>query len=106
MMGAFAIDNSEEQRAAWKALSDARADSSFPKPVLAEMETAFYAWPMTVGPDGKDIPFTPETFQAVRNAWKGPGVQRRAEIAYTKFFQKQYREVVRLFEQARTKERP
>lgn len=106
MMGAFAIDNSEEQRAAWRALSEARADTSFPSPVLAEMEAAFYAWPMTAGPDGKEIPFTPETFQAVRNAWKGPGVQRRAEIAYTKFFQKQYREVVRLFEQARAKERP
>ncbi|MBX3389545.1 MAG: extracellular solute-binding protein [Phycisphaeraceae bacterium] len=104
MMGAFAIDNSEEQRAAWKAINEARGDSSFPKTVLAEMEKTFYAWPTTLGADGKEIPFTPETFQAVRNTWKGPGAQRRAEIAYTKFFQQRYLEVVRLFEQARAKE--
>lgn len=105
MMGAFAIDNSEEQRAAWKAINDARGDSGFPKDVLKEMETAFYAWPLTPGADGNEIPFTPETFRAVRDAWKGAGAQRRAEIAYTKFFRKQYLEVLRLYEQARVQDK-
>lgn len=105
MMGAFAIDNAEEQHAAWKAINEARGDSSFPKDVLAEMEKAFYAWPTTVGADGKEIPFTPETFSAVRNAWKGQGAQRRAENAYTKFFKRQYLEVLRLYEQGRARDK-
>lgn len=105
MMGAFAIDNSEEHREAWRVLNLARADSSFPPPVLAEMEKAFYAWPQTQMADGKEAPFTPETFGAVRNSWRGPGAQRRAEIAYAKFFRQQYLLVIHLFRDANTKAR-
>jgi hypothetical protein len=101
MMGAFAIDNADVQRRAWRVLNEARSNPDFPKETLAKMEAAFYAWPDTTDADGKPVPFTEPTFKAVRDIWRKPGAQRRAEIAYTIFFRDRYEEVIRLFADAR-----
>lgn len=101
MMGAFAIDNAMQQRAAWRALVEARADSNFPPSVLREMEAAFYAWPRTTLADGSLVEFTPENFRAIRESWRGAGRQRRAEIAYGTFFREQYDRVLRLYAEAK-----
>lgn len=47
MMGCFAIDIIDDQRAAWAALNRARRAANFPAEALAEMETLFYRWPST-----------------------------------------------------------
>lgn len=48
MMAAFGIETATHQRAAWRALTAARADPTFPSDILARMESAFYAWPTTL----------------------------------------------------------
>lgn len=107
MMGAFAIDNSHEQREAWKALNLARGDGHFPAETLAKMEAAFYAWPVT--PDAassdpsKALAFTPENFKQIRDRWRV--AQRRYEIDYTMFFRAQYEEVLRLYNEARASQK-
>lgn len=101
MMGAFAIDNADIQRSAWRTLNDARNDDTFPRNALAKMEAAFYAWPETLDADGKPVPFSEATFKAVREIWRKPGAQRRAEIAYTIFYRERYEEVIRLAADAR-----
>lgn len=103
MMGAFAIDNSHEQREAWRVLNLARASSSFPRDTLAEMERLFYSWPETPGADGKPIAFTPDTFSQISEIWRRPGAQRPLEIQYTKFFKSQYERVLQLYEHATRK---
>lgn len=105
MMGAFAIDSSDRHREAWRMLNEARDDPAFPKATLAAMERLFYSWPETLSNDGKQLAFTPENFRAIRDSWRPPGAQRRAEIAYTKFFSKQYEEVAKLFREAKKSSR-
>lgn len=95
MMGAFAIDIAEEQRAAWGALNRARGDAAFPRERLAEMERLFYAWPTTVV-DGKELAFTPETVKAVMAHWKKPGTMPGEKVKYTTFFRENYARVVEL----------
>jgi ABC-type Fe3+ transport system substrate-binding protein len=97
MMGAFAIDNAHLQRQAWKALCDARADTSFPSSALAQMESLFYAFPITTLPDGSTLPFTADNFKAIAAAWKSGGTyQARCEIAYTRYIQENYERIIAL----------
>ena len=106
MMGCFAIDVLDECHDAWGALCDAQADPAFPPDVLAEMERLYDAWPGTpVDADGtfttssapaRTLPWTPETFHDVRNSWRPPGAQKRAEIYYADWFRRQYKEIERL----------
>ncbi len=98
MMGCFAIDIADEQRAAWAALNRARATSSFPKDRLAAMERAFYAWPTTrvPGTPERDLEFTPDNFRLIRDSWRDADRMARLKIEYTQFFRDRYREVVAL----------
>lgn len=101
MMGAFAIDVPEEQQAAWIALNRARTDTAFPRDVLEEMESLFYAWPEhTVLKDDGTVeamlPFTPENYRAITADWRRPGVAAKSRIAYTAFFRDNYARIVRL----------
>lgn len=96
MMGAFGIDTQDDQRAAWRVLNAARADASFPRGRLAQMESLFYAWPETTLPDGTTLAFTPENIPALVAAWRDPAFRARAEIAYTQFFASNYRRVISL----------
>jgi iron(III) transport system substrate-binding protein len=96
MMGAFAIDIADEQRAAWGALNRARANPAFPADRLGEMERLFYAWPEHRMPDGSAITFSEENFPAIRTQWREPDVLARSRIAYTNFFRENYRQTRRL----------
>ncbi len=98
MMGAFAIEVSDEQRAAWRAIRNERARlarGAGNAERLARMESLFYSWP-TTEIDGNVLPFTVENFKPIRESWRPPGAQGRAEVLYTSFFRDAYREVVRL----------
>jgi hypothetical protein len=92
MMGAFAIDSADEQRAAWKTLNRARKDGAVPAETLAEMERLFYAWPETTMPDGTVLAFTAENCKAIMAAWKKPGMMPGSRIAYTRFFRRELRQ--------------
>ncbi len=46
MMGAFAIDIADEQRSAWAAIHEAKA-AGLDSDTIDEMESHFYAWPLT-----------------------------------------------------------
>jgi len=98
MMGAFAIEVSDEQRAAWRALLSERervtSGGGLPSR-LAEMEALFYSWPTTTV-DGKELEFRAENFKAIRESWRPVGAQGRAEVGYTSFFRDAYRKVVEL----------
>ncbi len=105
MMGCFAVDIAPECRKAWGAIARAKLDESFPADVLAEMERLYFAWPdtpvdadgaYTVGESAELIPWTEANYGRVRNSWRPPGAQARAEIAYTKYFLRNYREIVEL----------
>lgn len=95
---AFSIDVTEEQRAAWRALNRARADTSFPPERLAEMEKLFYAFPTTELPGGKAVAFRPAEVGALIAAWKEnkDGFKARYKIEAVKFFKANYRRVVEL----------
>mgnify|MGYP000914002972 CR=1 FL=1 len=98
MMGAFAIEVADEQRAAWRALNTerARVASGAASGVrLAEMEAMFYSWPETVV-EGRSLAFTPDNFKLIREAWRPPGAQGRFEVQYTSFFRDAYRKIIRL----------
>jgi iron(III) transport system substrate-binding protein len=95
MMGAFAIDTAREQRAAWRALDQARSDPGLDPDRLAAMEAAFYAWPQT-SVHGQSLPFTPENFAAIEAAWRNPEQLARLKIEYTRFFSTSYRRVLEL----------
>ena len=96
MMGAFAIDTADEQRAAWAALNKARETPGFAPARFDEMERLFYAWPSTRLPDGRVLDFTPETCKAIVAAWKEPGMMPRTKIGYTEFFAGNYRRILEL----------
>ncbi|MFZ4575642.1 MAG: ABC transporter substrate-binding protein [Phycisphaerales bacterium] len=95
MMGAFAVDSAHEQREAWAALNRARRAGGFSPAALAEMEGLFYAWP-TTEVEGKQTPFTTETYTAVKDSWKALGAQQRAEAAYLDFFRRNYARIVEI----------
>lgn len=95
MMGAFACDIADEQRAAWAALNRARRAGSAN---VAEMERLFYEFPVT-RVDGKELAFTPENFRAIRGCWeeaRKAGTMADVQVAYTAFFRGRYASVVRL----------
>jgi iron(III) transport system substrate-binding protein len=96
MMGAFAVDNAHDLRAAWAALNHARQTLPSDSPVLAEMERLFHAFPETEMPDGTRLSFTPQTFGSISTAWKSPMFKTRCEIAYTNFFRENYRRILSL----------
>lgn len=98
MMGAFGIDTAHDQRAAWRSLNTARADTSFPSDRLAQMEQLFYAWPQTQSQAGT-LAFSANNAKAIRDAWKSIG-QDRVVIDYTSFFRANYRKVVELGSEA------
>lgn len=94
MMGCFGIDIANECRAAYSAMNDAIASGKFDQSELSELDSLFYAFPDT-NIDGELVPFTPETFRAVRNQWREPKRQAQLEIEYTKFFRDNYKEIVK-----------
>lgn len=99
MMGAFAIDIADEQRAAWAALNRARGDGSFPPDRLTEMERLFYAFPDHPLADGRRLPFTEANFaliEADAKAWCDPVRTARLRVTYTNFFRRAYARVVEL----------
>jgi len=98
MMGCFACDIADEQRAAWAALIRARANPSFPRATLDEMETLFYSFPTTEAGEGS-LAFTPENFKAIKTVWdaaKKAGTMADIQIAYTRFFRENYQRIVDL----------
>jgi iron(III) transport system substrate-binding protein len=109
MMAAFAIENSEEQRAAWAALQRAMRDTDRVGPSLyAELEALFYSFPPTQLPDGRSLEFTSENFKAIKAAWdasRAEGKQARYDIAYTTYFRGVYGRIVQL-ERAATPAQP
>ncbi len=96
MMGAFAIDVADEQRAAWRALTRARRGAGFDAARLAEMERLFYGFPEHRMPDGGVLAFSPENFKAISDSWKDRAFRTRCEIAYAAFFRESYARVVEL----------
>jgi ABC-type Fe3+ transport system substrate-binding protein len=105
MMGCFGIDLHDACSAAWKAVCDAEADPGFPPEAAAAMRRLYHAWPttpvdaegtFTTGTPAAELPWTPETFRAVRNSWRAAGAQPRAEIHYTRFFRRCYDAIARL----------
>lgn len=100
MMGAFGIDAGHECTLAWEALAKARATEGFPAQTLAEMESAFYAFPPQIMPDGTELAFTEQNYRAIRNVWRDPIENRKAEIAYVRFFRNQFAKIVDLEKKA------
>jgi ABC-type Fe3+ transport system substrate-binding protein len=96
MMGCFGIETADLQVRAWKALNAARRTPGFDASRLAEMEERFYAWPTTIMPDGKELPFRPEHVKAITGAWKDAVFRGRCEVRYFEFFSAQYRRVIEL----------
>lgn len=99
MMGAFGIDSSSEQRAAWRAMNDARARPDASAETLAELERIFYALPIHTMPDGTQLPFTPENYRAIRESWRDPAHPdwlQRSELSYRTQFVSNYRRVIDL----------
>jgi iron(III) transport system substrate-binding protein len=97
MMGCFAIDIADEQRAAWAALSRARRDPQFPPERLIEMERFFYAWPPHVMADGSKLDFSEANYKAIARDtgnWRDPSRTPRATMAYTEFFRRNYRRII------------
>ncbi len=114
LMGAFAIDNRHQQRAAWDALVEARAMASagkFGTTALDEMEALFYALPETevevLDQSGKPtgqterLAMTEANYKRLSDAtgrWRDPVKGARAKVAYTLAFREHYRRVVKLRE--------
>jgi ABC-type Fe3+ transport system substrate-binding protein len=97
MMGAFAIDIADEQRAAWAALNRARKDPKFPPQALTEMERLFYAWPTHVMADGSKLDFSEANFKAIAKdtkSWRDASRTAEAKMAYTEFFRRNYQKVL------------
>ena len=99
MMGAFGIDSSTEQRAAWRAMNDARSRPGAAPESIAEMERVFFALPMHTMPDGSVLPFTAENYKAIRESWRDPDHPdwlQRSELSYRSQFVANYRRVIEL----------
>lgn len=99
MMGCFAIDIADEQRAAWAVLCKARADSKYPPEKLIEMERLFYAWPIHPMADGTKLLFSEAHFSAIAkdtSNWRDASRTAQARMAYTEFFRRNYEKVVEM----------
>lgn len=108
MMGCFGVDTSEDLREAWVALNRARVEPGFPPETLKTMEAMFYAMPThrVTNKDGStsDLVFSAANYKRISDdtsRWRDPIKAPEARIAYTAFFQNQYREIVRLARGAR-----
>ena len=75
------------------------------------MERLYFAWPETPVDDkggftldepARRLAWTEANYRDVRNSWRPPGAQARAEIYYTSFFLEQYRRVAELGRARRT----
>lgn len=102
MMGAFGIDTSDDLRAAWIALNQARGNEAFPPEKLAEMERLFYALPPHTLRDGRTLEFTEANYRAIADdtrRWRDPERGTRAKIQATQFFKTNYRKVVEIARQ-------
>ncbi len=95
MMGCFGIDIANECRAGYIAMNKAIASDQFTPEELAHLDELFYSFPDTEI-EGEMVPFTEETYRAVRNVWRDSKKQSQLEIEYTAFFRNNYREIVRL----------
>ncbi len=101
MMGSFAIDIADEQRAAWRALLAARKRTGSPAATLAEMEGLFYAFPEHVMPDGRRLAFNEANIKTIAGSWKDKEFLARSILDYTRFFRENYARIVELEERAR-----
>ncbi len=101
MMGSFAIDIADEQRAAWRALLAARKHAGLPAATLAEMEGLFYAFPEHMMPDGRRLAFNEANIKAIAASWKDKEFLARSILDYTRFFRGNYARIVALGERAR-----
>ncbi len=103
LMGAFAIDTHREIQEAWRVLNVAREKPGFSAAGLAQMEEAFYAMPTQTVIDGAggqtDLTLSEANYKAIAaftGRWRDAEKGSRAKIAYTRFFQQQYRLVVEI----------
>ncbi|MDP1660865.1 MAG: extracellular solute-binding protein [Phycisphaerales bacterium] len=103
LMGAFAIDTHREMQDAWRVLNAARAKPGFPPTGLALMEEAFYSMPMQAVDDGVSTPaeltLNEANYKAIAaftGRWRDAEKGARAKIAYTRFYQQQYRLVAEI----------
>jgi ABC-type Fe3+ transport system substrate-binding protein len=111
LMGAFGIDLHHDCRAAWEAMHairagadagelDARAlaDAGFESPsdAAAHADALFFAMPVHRFADGREVVFSAETYDEVRNDWRDPLRAAELKIAYTRFFRANYERVVEL----------
>ncbi len=94
MMGSFGIDIAQDCREAYGALGKAKASGKFSDEEIAELDGLYFAFPETEI-DGVMVPFTEETYRAVRNEWRKDGREVRLKIAYTRFYRENYQEIVR-----------
>ena len=99
MMGAFAIDNTDEQRAAWRALNVAAARAPQGAPEIDALRRIFFSWPEVTMPDGTRVAFSEQTLRSITDAWrKDAAFAARSRLEISTFFRTQYRRVVRLAE--------
>lgn len=103
LMGAFAIDTHREMQEAWRVLNKARALPGFSPAGLALMEEAFYAMPTQAVADEAGAPVeltlneaNYKAIAAFTGRWRDAEKGARAKIAYTRFYQQQYRLVVEI----------
>lgn len=97
MMGAFAVDTADEQRAAWRAMQEASAKHRHVGPEVLRMREVFYSWPEVTMPDGSRLGFNEANLKAIADAWrKDKAFAARSRIEITAFFREQYGEVERL----------
>ncbi len=95
MMGAFAIDTAEDQRAAWLALNGAAAREGHDSARVQEMRALFFSWPEVPMPDGTRLEFNEKNLKTITDAWrKDRAFANRSRIGITGFFRDQYRRVV------------
>jgi len=102
MMGAFAIDTSDDVRRAWRALNRLHDAGTHPE-LAAELDELFFSFPTHRMPDGTELAFNEANFRTIRNSWRDPAHPdwgKRSQIRYTGFFRQIYREVTRRAEAA------
>ncbi|MBX3358841.1 MAG: extracellular solute-binding protein [Phycisphaeraceae bacterium] len=107
MMAAFGIESLDEQREAWRAVLTAREGAVHDpalRPLLEEMEKAFFAMPThtIVHEDGRveRLEFNEKNYKAIAEdtqKWRHPVKAAKAKIEYTGFFRESYRRVVDLW---------
>ena len=99
LMGSFGVDAASELRAAWTALSKARANLDFDKGTLAEMERLFYSFPDHPMADGTTKTISAANHDAIRadiKRWRDAKRTPEVRIAYTKYFRQTFAKVVEL----------